>query len=109
MIELITQTFQLNPPLPKSSTTTPPPELNNKEGGTKAPLETSPNNRADAPAEEVKLLKTSLIGPPADTLGLKKETLKEVLEMLVSEIKAAQMKTHEVDTKLVSKFMVFEK
>jgi hypothetical protein len=29
--------------------------------------------------------------------------------MMVGEIKAAQTRAHQVDTKLVSKFMVFEK
>ena len=35
--------------------------------------------------------------------------LKEVLEKIVNEIKSVGDKTHAVDTKLVSKYMMFEK
>lgn len=76
------------------------------EAGEKTPPpDNSPDKRQAA--EEVKLMIASIIG--AETLGLMRESLKEVLEMMVGEIKAAQIKAHAVDTKLVSKFMVFEK
>jgi len=35
--------------------------------------------------------------------------LKEVLESIVKELKAVSDRVHAVDTKLVSKYMVFEK
>ncbi len=40
---------------------------------------------------------------------LEKDILKEVLESIVHELKANANRIHEVDTKLVSKYMIFEK
>ena len=41
--------------------------------------------------------------------SIEKDLLKEVLESMVKEIKANGDRTHSVDTKLISKYMIFEK
>ena len=44
-----------------------------------------------------------------DEKEIERDILKEVLELIVNELKSNGDKTQKVDVKLVSKFMVFEK
>jgi hypothetical protein len=52
-----------------------------------------------------KLIKT----PESENASIEPDTLKEILELIVKEVRKNDLNINEVDTKLVSKFMAFEK